>query len=79
MLQPTLSAGTHTLQIWAEAKYNDGQTTINSNLLYFTFTVASSTIGSTGKFINIYKPFSSGDFPLSELLLTATQYEQVQI
>lgn len=79
MMQPTLSAGTHTLQIWAEARYNDGQTTINSNLLYFTFTVASTVVGSTGKFVNIHKSFNSGDFPLSELLLTATQYEQVQL
>lgn len=79
MMQPTLSAGTHTLQIWAEARYNDGQTTIDSNLLYFTFTIASTVVGSTGKFVNIHKSFNSGDFPLSELLLTATQYEQVQL
>lgn len=73
--QAELSEGTHTLQIWAEAKYNDGNTTVNSNLLYYTFTVASSVVGSTGKFINIATSFDSGDFPLSNLMLNATQYE----
>lgn len=79
MMQTVLSSGEHSLQIWAEAKYNDGQTSINSNLLYFTFTVASSVIGSTDKFINIHKSFTSGDFPLNDLMITATQYEQVQL
>ena len=79
LMQPNLTSGTHTLQVWAEAKYNDGQTTIYSNLLYFTFTVASTIVGSAGKFINIHKSFISGDFPLNELLITATQYEQVQL
>ena len=75
MLQAQLSEGTHSLQIWAEAKYNDGNTTVNSNLLYYTFTVASSVVGSTDKFINISTSFESGDFPLSSLMLNATQYE----
>ena len=75
MAQAELSEGTHTLQMWAEAKYNDGNTTVNSNLLYYTFTVASSVVGSTGKFINISTSFESGDFPLSDLMLNATQYE----
>lgn len=79
LMQPNLTSGTHTLQVWAEAKYNDGQTTIYSNLLYFTFTVASTIVGSAGKFINVHKSFISGDFPLNELLITATQYEQVQL
>lgn len=70
-----LSEGTHSLQIWAEGKYNDGNVTVNSNLLYYTFTVASSIVGSTGKFININSQFGSGDFPLSSLMLSATQYE----
>lgn len=74
-----LSEGTHTLQIWAEAKYNDGNTIINSNLLYYTFTVGSSVVGSTGKFINIATSFNSGDYPLSNLLLNATQYEPQQL
>lgn len=74
-----LSEGQHTLQIWTEAKYNDGNTTIQSNLLYYTFTVASSVVGSTGKFINIYKSFDSGDFPFSSLMLYATQYEAQQL
>ena len=74
-IQTELSEGQHSLQIWAEAKYNDGNTTINSNLLYYTFTVASSVVGSTGKFVNISTSFGSGDFPLSNLMLNATQYE----
>lgn len=79
MAQAQLSEGTHTLQIWAEAKYNDGNTTVNSNLLYYTFTIASSVVGSTGKFINIATSFENGDFPLSNLMLSATQYESQQI
>ena len=70
-----LSEGTHSLQMWAETKYNDGNITVNSNLLYFTFTVASSVVGSTGKFINISQSFENGNFPLSDLMLHATQYE----
>ena len=41
---PNLEPGLHTLQIYAEAEYNDGQVKINSNLLYFTFVVATSEI-----------------------------------
>lgn len=70
-----LSEGQHSLQIWAEGKYNDGNVVVNSNLLYYTFTVASSVVGSTGKFININAHFDSGDFPLSSLMLSAVQYE----
>lgn len=79
MILAQLSEGQHTLQIWVEAKYNDGQTTVHSNLLYYTFTVASSVVGSTGKFINIHSSFTSGDFPLSNLMLNATQYEAQQL
>lgn len=79
MMQAELEEGKHTLQIWAEAKYNDGNTTIYSNLLYYTFTVASSVIGSTGKFINIHKSFETGNFPLSDLILNATQYESISL
>ena len=75
----SLDEGTHTLQIWAEAKYNEGNVTINSNLLFYTFTVASGVVGSTGKFINIATQFNNGNFPLSELMLTATQYEPQQL
>jgi hypothetical protein len=46
-----------------------------SNLLYYTFVVASSTPGSVTKYLNICQSFISGDFPLSDLMLTATQYE----
>lgn len=70
-----LSEGQHRLQIWAEGKYNDGNTIVNSNLLYYTFTIASSIVGSTNKFININTEYSSGDFPLSALMLNAIQYE----
>lgn len=75
----SLAEGTHSLQIWAETKYNDGNITVNSNLLYFTFTVASSVVGSTGKFINISQLFESGDFPFSDLMLYATQYESATL
>lgn len=70
-----LSEGQHSLQIWAEGKYNDGNVTVNSNLIYYTFTIASSVVGSTNKFINICSQFNSGDFPLSSLMLNAVQYE----
>jgi hypothetical protein len=63
------------LQIWVEGKYNDGNVTVTSNLLYYTFVIASSVVGSTSKFINICQSFTSGDFPLSGLMLYATQYE----
>ena len=75
----SLDEGYHTLQIWAEARYNDGNTIINSNLLYYTFTVVSGTVGSVGKFINIGHSFNSGNFPMSDLMLTATQYEAQQL
>ena len=74
-----LSEGVHSLQVWAETKYNDGNITVNSNLLYFTFTVASSAVGSTGKFINISQSFENGNFPLSDLMLYATQYESANL
>lgn len=70
-----LSEGTHSLQIWAEGKYNDGNVTVNSNLLYYTFTIASSVVGSTGKFINVNTQFDTWDLPLSSLMIRATQYE----
>ena len=74
MISPTLEAGQHTLQIYAEAIYNDGQVTIYSNLLYFTFVVASTEAGVTDKFINIATSFNSGNYPFSSLTLTTTQY-----
>jgi ABC-type glucose/galactose transport system permease subunit len=43
-----------------------------SNLLYYTFVVASSVVGSTNKFINICQSFATGDFPLSKLLIKST-------
>ena len=74
MISPSLDAGQHTLQIYAEAIYNDGQVTIYSNLLYFTFVVASTEAGVTDKFINIATSFNSGNYPFSSLTLTTVQY-----
>ena len=74
-MQPSLTEGQHSIQMWVEGKYNDGNVTVTSNLLYFTFVVASSQVGSTNKFINICQSFTSGDFPLSNLMIHATQYE----
>lgn len=74
-MQSSLSEGQHSLQIWVEGKYNDGNVSVMSNLLYYTFVVASSTPGSVTKYLNICQSFTSGDFPLSDLMLTATQYE----
>ena len=73
--QSQLEEGEHVIQIWAEAKYNDGNTTINSNLLYYTFTIASSAVGSVGKFINVFASFKDGNLPQDSLMLYATQYE----
>lgn len=79
MIPAGLSEGQHTLQMWAEAKYNDGNVTIKSKLLYYTFTVASTIVGSVGKFININTEFESGDFPLNQLTLSALQYEPCKL
>jgi hypothetical protein len=68
-----LNSGLHTLQIWAEALYNDGSVTIFSNLLYYTFVVSTSEI-STRKYICVSTSFNSGSYPLSNLVLNATQY-----
>lgn len=46
-----------------------------SNLMYYTFVIASSVVGSTDKYLNICQSFISGNFPLSNLMITATQYE----
>ena len=74
-----ISEGQHSLQIWAETKYNDEQTTVYSNLLYYTFTVASSAVGSTNKFINVANSFDTGNYPFSDLMLSATQYESFSL
>ena len=58
---PTLEPGLHTLQIWAEAEYNDGSVKINSNLLYYTFVVATSDI-SVQKYICLSTSFDFGTF-----------------
>ena len=78
-MQPNLSEGQHSLQIWVEGKYNDGNVVVTSNLLYFTFVIASSVVGSTNKYLNICQSFDSGDFPLSSLMIHATQYDSQQM
>ena len=70
---PDLEPGQHTLQIWAESEYNDGSVRINSNLLYYTFVVATTEI-SVQKYICIATSFDSGSFPLNNLVLQSTQY-----
>jgi len=63
----------HTLQIYAEAEYNDGQVQINSNLLYFTFVIATSEI-SVQKYICLAASFDTGIFPVTDFILQSTQY-----
>lgn len=75
---PTLSPGQHSLQIWAESEYNDGSIKINSNLLYYTFIVATDNI-SVQKYICIATEFESGIFPVQEIVLQATQYLPTQL
>lgn len=70
---PNLDPGLHTLQIYAEAEYNDGQVKINSNLLYYTFVVATSEI-SVQKFVCLSTSFDTGIFPITNLVLQSTQY-----
>ena len=79
MISPTLSPGQHTLQIYAEAIYNNGQVTVNSNLLYFTFVVATNEVGVIDKFINIATSFDSGNYPLSQLTLSTIQYYNTEL
>lgn len=74
MISPSLEEGQHSLQIYAEATYNEGQITVYSNLLYFTFVIASNEPGVTDKFINIATSFNNGNYPFSSLTLTTTQY-----
>lgn len=70
---PNLEPGQHVLQIWAEAEYNDGSVRINSNLLYFTFIIATPDI-SNQKYICLATGFDSGQFPITNLVLQAQQY-----
>jgi len=70
---PNLDPGLHTLQIWAEAAYNDGTIIINSNMLYYTFVIATPEI-SVQKYICISTSFDSGSFPMTNLVLQAKQY-----
>lgn len=72
-ITPVLDPGLHTLQIYAEAEYNDGQVKINSNLLYYTFVVATNEI-SVQKYICISTSFDNGIFPISDFILQTTQY-----
>ena len=74
MINPLLEEGQHSLQIYVESIYNEGQITVYSNLLYFTFTIASSEVGVVNKFINIATSYENGNYPLSSLMLYTTQY-----
>lgn len=79
MISPTLEAGQHTLQIYVEAIYNDGQVTIYSNLLYYTFVVASTEAGVVDKFINVATSFDNGNYPFSQLTLTTVQFYNTEL
>ena len=78
-MQVNLAEGQHSLQIWVEGKYNDGNISVMSNLLYYTFTIASDVVGNTSKYLNICQSFTQGNFPLSSLTIQATQYESQQL
>lgn len=73
------SEGKHTLQIWAEAKYNNGNTDINSNLLYYQFIVKSSQIGSINKYIPFVYSVSQGGFPINQFYISCTQHYPVSV
>ena len=79
MISPHLTEGQHSLQVYAEASYNDGQVTVFSNLLYFTFTVATNEAGAVDKFINVATSFNNGTYPFSQLMLATTQYYPTQL
>ena len=70
-----LQPGLHTLQIYAEGQYNDGTITVNTNLLYFTFVIASDDI-STQKYICVGAQFDVCFHPINVFTLNATQYLQ---
>ena len=72
-IELNLDPGQHILQIYAEASYNEGSVIINSNLLYFTFIIATNDI-SVHKYICIKTSFDSGIFPINTLILQSTQY-----
>lgn len=71
--------GKHTLQMWAEAKYNNGNTDINSNLLYYQFVVKSSQIGSIEKYIPFAYSVTSGGFPINQFYIQCTQHYPVSV
>ena len=73
-----LESGQHTLQIYAECSYNEGSVHINTNLLYYTFVVATNDI-STQKYICIGTSFNTGIFPMTSLTLNAMQYMQSKL
>ena len=72
-IELNLDSGQHVLQIYAEASYNEGSVIINSNLIYYTFMVATDDI-SMRKYICIKTEFESGIFPINTLVLQSTQY-----
>ena len=73
-----LAPGLHTLQIYGQAQYNEGSTVVNTNLLYFTFAVASTDI-SIAKYILVSTSFNTGAFPFNGLVLTSQQYLQSKL
>ena len=70
---PDLEPGLHTLQIYADVEYNGGQVIMKTNLLYFTFIVATNELSSR-KYICIAASYDTGIFPITDLTLQATQY-----
>ena len=77
-----LSEGIHSLQIYAEASYNEGRTKMNSNLLYYTFISynRNETLNnSITKYTPIQASFNNGDFPLPMLILSTTQFDNFSL
>ena len=75
LVQLDFEPGQHTLQIYADCSYNEGSVTIRTNLLYFTFVIATDEI-SAQKYICISTEFTSGIFPITNVTLQSTQYVQ---
>lgn len=77
MINPILTEGQHSLQVYAKADY-DGLT-IYSNVLYFTFVVDSTEAGAIDKFINVAASLTSGVPPFSTLTLSGVQYYESEL
>lgn len=70
------SEGKHNLQIWAEVEYNSA--TFRSNILYFTFEVASSNT-TLNYFINVKGSFKSVLPPITNFYIVGNQYEAITL